>query len=142
MLCFGYNGLRTPVAWDSGESRMSEHVTIELSEQVARRAESVARLSHRRVEDVLAELLERAVEELPVDMLPDEDVIALAGMTLDKDRDDELSGLLTRNREAALDDEAKRRLDELMGVYERGLLRKAQALREAVRRGLLEPLVA
>ena len=121
---------------------MSEQITIELSEQVARRAESIARLSRRRVEDVLAELLERAVEELPVDMLPDEDVIALAEMTLDKDRDDELSELLARNRESQLDDAAKRRLDELMGIYERGLLRKAQALREAVRRGLLEPLVA
>jgi hypothetical protein len=31
---------------------MSEYVTIELSEQVARRAERVARISHRRVEDV------------------------------------------------------------------------------------------
>lgn len=121
---------------------MSEHVTIELSEQVARRAEAVARLSGRRVEDVIAELLERAVEELPVDMLPDEDVIALAGMILDEDRNDDLNALLVRNREGHLDDETKRRLDELMGVYEHGLLRKAQALREAVRRGLLEPLVA
>lgn len=124
------------------EYSMSEHVTIELSEQVARRAESVARLSNRRVEDVLAELLERAVEELPVDMLPDEDVITLADMVLDGDRNEELSGLLARNREGRLDDEAKRQLDEIMSVYERGLLRKAQALREAVRRGLREPLVA
>jgi hypothetical protein len=41
-----------------------------------------------------------------------------------------------------LDDDEKRRLDELMRVYERGLLRKAQALRAAVRRGLREPLKA
>ncbi len=40
---------------------MSEHITIELSEQAASRAESVARLSSRRVEDVIAEILERAV---------------------------------------------------------------------------------
>jgi hypothetical protein len=32
------------------------------------------------------------------------------------------------------------RLDALMGGYERGLLRKAQALRVAVQRGLREPL--
>ena len=34
----------------------------------------------------------------------------------------------------------RRRLDELMHVYEQGLLRKAQALRVAVQRGLREPL--
>jgi hypothetical protein len=121
---------------------MSEQVTIEVSKQVARRAESVARIRHQRVEDVLADLLERAVEELPVDLLPDEDVLALAEMTLDGDQEEELGDLLARNREGALDDELRMKLDELMRVYEHGLLRKAQALREAVRRGLREPLVA
>jgi hypothetical protein len=54
----------------------------------------------------------------------------------------ELSDLLARNREGVLDGESQLRLDELMRVYEHGLLRKSQALREAVRRGLREPLVA
>jgi hypothetical protein len=121
---------------------MSEQITLEVPEQVARRAESVARITHRRVEEILVELLERAVEELPVELLPDEDVAALAAMTLDDDLQEELSELLSRNRGGQLDDEARRRLDELMRVYEHGLLRKAQALREAVRRGLREPLVA
>ena len=121
---------------------MNEQITIEVPEQVARRAESVARITHRRIEEILVELLERAVEDLPVDLLPDEDVAALAAMTLNNDVQGELSELLSRNREGRLDDEAKRRLDELMRVYEHGLLRKAQALLEAVRRGLREPLVA
>jgi hypothetical protein len=121
---------------------MSEQITIEVSEQVARRAESVARITHQRVEDLLADLLERAVNELPVDLLPDQDVLALAAMTFDGDRQEELSALLARNREGALDGESQRELDERMRVYEHGLRRKAQALREAVRRGLREPLVA
>lgn len=41
-----------------------------------------------------------------------------------------------------LDAEGQRELDELMGLYERGLLRKSQALRVAVRRDLREPLQA
>jgi hypothetical protein len=113
-----------------------------VTDEEFQRAESVARIRHQRVEDVLADLLERAVEELPVDLLPDEDVLALAEMTLDGDQEEELGGLLARNREGALDDESRTKLDELMRVYEHGLLRKAQALREAVRRGLREPLVA
>ena len=60
---------------------MSEQITIAVSEQVARRAESVARIRRQPIEEVLADLLERAVEELPVDLLPDEDVLALAAMT-------------------------------------------------------------
>jgi hypothetical protein len=49
--------------------------------------------------------------------------------------------LLERNRECGLD-AAGRHQDELMGLYEQGLLRKSQALRVAVRRGLREPLEA
>ena len=132
---------RPPTVRDTQPS-MSEQITIAVSEQVARRAEVLARIRHQRVEDVLADLLERAVEELPVDLLPDEDVLALAEMTLEGDQQEELSDLLVRNREGTLDGESQLRLDELMRVYEHGLLRKAQALREAVRRGLREPLVA
>jgi hypothetical protein len=51
-----------------------------------------------------------------------------------------LSELLVHNREGMLDAEGRRKLDELMHIYEHGLLRKAQALRVAVQRGLREPL--
>ncbi len=52
-----------------------------------------------------------------------------------------LSELLERNRENRLDEQNRRHLDELMRVYEHGL-RKSQAFRVAVQRGLLEPLQA
>lgn len=51
-----------------------------------------------------------------------------------------LGDLLARNREGTLDAEGQRQLDELMRIYEHGLLRKSQALRVAVQRGLREPL--
>jgi len=51
-----------------------------------------------------------------------------------------LSDLLDRNRERRLDEAGRRRLDELMLQYEQGLLRKAQTLRVAAERGLIEPL--
>lgn len=55
---------------------------------------------------------------------------------------DELSALLARQREGALDDVARRQLDELMAIYRRGMVQKAQALKVAVERGLRPPLDA
>jgi hypothetical protein len=64
-----------------------------------------------------------------VEALPDDEVMALTVLHLPAEQQDALSTRLERNRENTLDDEERRRLDELMRVYERGLLRKAQALR-------------
>ncbi|MCS6859480.1 MAG: hypothetical protein NZT92_04070 [Abditibacteriales bacterium] len=77
---------------------------------------------------------------MPGALLSDEEVLALTELQLDKEQQATLSDLLERNREGALDAEGRRQLDELMRVYEQGLLRKAQALRVAVQRGLREPL--
>jgi hypothetical protein len=73
-------------------------------------------------------------------MLSDEEVLALSELQLSEDRQARLSRLLMRQRENTLDAEGKRELDELMQAYERGLLRKSQALLEAVQRQLREPL--
>jgi hypothetical protein len=68
--------------------------------------------------------------------------MALTELHLPPEQQDALSTLLERNRENTLDDDQRRRLDELMRVYECGLLRKARALRVAVQRGLLEAVSA
>ena len=119
---------------------MSDQITIQVSDHVVRRAAEIAAREHRAVEDVLAEWLDQLVNEPPVASLSDGEVMALTKMQLTPDQDTELTALLEDNREGALDDQARQRLDELMRVYEHGLLRKAQALRVAVERGLREPL--
>jgi|SRR6185295_4451413 len=121
---------------------MSEQVTIQVSDEVVRHATTVASRFHRRVEEILAEWLESVVSELPVESLSDNDVIGLTELQLSDEQQAALSELLERNSENSLCEEDRRRLDELMRVYEHGLLRKAQALRVAVQRGLLEPLQA
>jgi len=78
--------------------------------------------------------------ERPVETLADGEVLALTELQLPSEQRSLLSELLQRNREGELDAEAQRQLDELMRVYEHGLLRKAQALRVAVQRGLRAPL--
>jgi hypothetical protein len=52
----------------------------------------------------------------------------------------ELSELLARQREGALSDDERGRLDALMRSYRQGMVRKAQALKVAVERGLQPPL--
>ncbi|MGH9945503.1 MAG: hypothetical protein ACRD9R_24375 [Pyrinomonadaceae bacterium] len=121
---------------------MSQPITIQVSEQVARHAAQVAAQTRRSLEEVLASWLEVAIAQRPVEELSDEEVLALAEIRLSAEQEATLSDLLQQNREGALDAEGRRRLDELMRLYEYGLLRKAQALRVAVHRGLREPLQA
>jgi hypothetical protein len=115
---------------------MSEKVTLELPEALAQRARAVAAQTHRRVEDVLVEWIDRAGGEAVVELLPDDQVLALCDGQMEDARQEEVSDLLARNREGLLQGPERERLEELMGVYRRGLVRKAQAWKVAVERGL------
>lgn len=119
---------------------MSEQITIQVSDQVVGHATRVAAQSQRRIEDVLADWLESVITEMPVEALSDEEVVTLMEMQLRPEQQTILTDLLARNQDNTLDSEGRQQLDELMQVYERGLLRKAQALRVAVQRGLRAPL--
>jgi len=103
--------------------RMSEIVTLELPEHVVRSAQAVAARTNRRVEEVLVDWINQAATEVPIDSLSDED-------------QNELSDLLARNREGQRDNTDHARLDALMQVYRRGIVRKAQAWKVAAALGL------
>ncbi len=83
-----------------------------------------------------------SVAELSVEVLDDASLLALCELRLSAAEQAELDVLLVENGEGLLDETGKSRLDVAMEEYERRLLRKSQALREAVARGLREPLVA
>lgn len=119
---------------------MSELITIKVSDAVARFATQLGVRRHQPREDALSEFLESAVNETPVESLSDNEVLALSEMQFSADQDALLSELLARQREDQLDAQGRQALDELMRAYEKGLLRKAQALRVAVERGLRAPL--
>ena len=115
---------------------MSEIVTLKLPEHVVRSARAVAERTPRRVEEVLVDWIDQAAAEVPVDCLSDDEILGLCdGQLTDQDQE-ELSCLLARNREGQLDDTDRTRLDALMQAYRRGLVRKAQAWKIAVARGL------
>lgn len=119
---------------------MSQQITIQVSEQVVRQAAQVAAQTERSVEEVLASWLEAVVTELPVEELSDAELLALTELRFTDEQQAALSDLLAQNREGALDAGGQRRLDELMRLYEHGLLRKSQALRIAAQRGIIAPL--
>ena len=118
---------------------MSDRVTIELPDELARRARAMAAAGHRRLEDAVVEWIGRAVAEPEVTTLPDEALLHLCDATLEPDDQLELSGLLADSREGRLDAPGRPRLDELMALYRRGLVLKARAWQEAVTRGLRTP---
>jgi hypothetical protein len=119
---------------------MSQQITLKISDEVARRATTIAAQTERSVEEVLTAWLDALVNELPIENLPDSEVMSLTQLELTEQQQDALSQLLTLNREGTLDVPGRHHLDELMRLYEHGLLRKAQALRVAVHRGLMAPL--
>lgn len=80
------------------------------------------------------------LDEIPVALLPDEEVLILSYSFMDPNQHEEISDLLADQREGMIDEVGRKRLDELLQIYDRGLLRKSEALVEAVRRGLRLPL--
>lgn len=121
---------------------MGQTVSLDLPPDLAQRAAAVAQQTHRRVEDVLLEWLGRAASDVPIESLPDDQVLALANREMSQSEQRALSTLLARQREGTLDEAKRQRLDELMTSYRRGMVEKARALKVAVERGLRPPLDA
>jgi len=119
---------------------MSGRITIQVSEQAIQRAAQIAASTKRSVENVLSGLVETSLAELPVELLSNQEVLTLTELKLTQDEQERFGNLLYENREGLLAAEGRKELEQMMKVYERGQLRKAQALEEAVKRGLIPPL--
>jgi predicted transcriptional regulator len=127
---------------------MSRRVTLELPDEVLDRAERLAVLTHRDVKQLLAEAVsamlppldEQLVEVRPMAEISDAEVLRLADRRLPPRQDRRLSQLLDRQQAEALTSPERAGLLGLMQTYEVQWLQQAEALAEAVRRGLREPL--
>jgi hypothetical protein len=126
---------------------MSE-VTLNLPDDVVHQAELWARTIGRPVNDIIADAVERSLRQLgsppaggrPPESWSDEEVLAAADATMSVEEDERLSELLDHQQAGSLTEAERVELAALMQVYASGTLRKAFGLREAVRRGLREPL--
>jgi len=127
---------------------MSTQVTITLPDEIYQRAELFARLANRDVASVLADTIQLSIPLVrpnildlePISDLSDEQGFALTELQMEPDQDARLSELLDRQQAGLLAEEERLGLQALMQIYQEGLLRKATALSEAVKRGLMEPL--
>ena len=124
---------------------MSANITLTLPETVLQRAQLWAEQSGQPVNDFLTETIELSLAPMghtppPMTEWTDEDVLAATEMQLPCEDDQQLTRLLDCQREGRLSESEAAELRHLMLVYQEGLLRKAMALREAVRRKLREPL--
>ncbi|PDW02274.1 hypothetical protein [Candidatus Viridilinea mediisalina] len=119
---------------------MSETIILNLPDPLVARARAVATQTERHLEDVLLEWLDRAATDVPIELLPDAQILALRDDELSRDQQEQLSRLLERQREGLLTAPERVQLQELLGLYRRGMVRKAQALSIAVARGLQTPV--
>jgi hypothetical protein len=59
---------------------MSEAIALELPETLAKKVKEIATLNRRSIEDMLIELIDRAINDVPVDSLPNEQILALCNL--------------------------------------------------------------
>ena len=89
---------------------------------------------------MLAQWIRTGGGEPVIELLSDEELLAVCDSQPEESAQDELSDLLDRNREGELAEVERQRLDDLMRNYRSGLVRKAQAIKIAVDRGIRERL--
>jgi hypothetical protein len=126
---------------------VSVQLTLTLPEHIYQRAQRLAELTGREVPEIIADalgsllpLVPQIATSTPVEALSDEAVLALTDLQMEGPYEDRLSTLLEQQQAGDLNELEQLELDALMRVYDIGTLRKAQALAEAVKRGLREPL--
>lgn len=115
-------------------------LTIRLPDKLEQAARKLATQTKRPIEDVVIDLVSNGFEIVPVRLLPDDQVLELTEFMLPDDQQHELSDLLYKQREGQLQGDEPERLNDLMQVVRRTQVRKSEAIKEAVNRGLMPPL--
>lgn len=118
------------------EDAMSQTVILELPDDVIHHAQSIAEHSQQRIEDVLRAWIDQAAANVPLELLSNQQILALCDAQLSQPEQQMLSALLYQQREHTLDPNQKQQLQSLLQTYRHAMLRKAEALKVAVERGL------
>jgi hypothetical protein len=129
---------------------MSNQITITLPDDVYQKAEHFARLANRDLASILVDTIQFSIPPIsleattlePVSALSDQQVLALTELQMESEEDIRLSELLDKQQAGIVTESEHSKLQTLMQIYQEGLLRKATALSEAVKRGLIKELGA
>ena len=126
------------------DANMSTEITLSLPEELVEQAEILASRTGRQVDAVLNDVLQlslSSVGSLSKDRKPwadceNEEVLSACEISFDENTEARFSELLERQRAKELTDTERSELAALMQRYKDGLLLKAEAIHEAVRRGI------
>ncbi len=133
---------------------MNKPITLNLPEDVYNRANSLAQLISRDLADVLIEAISLSLSSTSpfsendsnktesIKSLSDSELLTLSELQMESEQDLRLSQLLLKQQANTLSETERPELWILMQIYQTLLVKKAAALREAVSRGLREPLEA
>jgi hypothetical protein len=128
---------------------MAVEITLSLPEDLIEQARRIAGATDSNTETVLTDVLDMiwptldtfsVSNEPPVSSLPDEEVLELADMKMDRAENKRLRALQTKGKTTGLTAGESNELLLLFKKYQLGQLRKSEALAEAVQRGLRKPL--
>lgn len=117
-------------------------VTISLPDKVFANVANLASKTHRRVDEIIVEKIEREfsldVEDLEkqIAVCSDREVVELSNLQMPEKQDQRLSFLLQKQGEKDLAKSERKELWKLMEMNRLTTLKKAFALRELSRRGL------
>lgn len=119
-------------------------ITINLPERVVANLSAIAGKSHRGIDEIIVENIERAFAAesdylaKQISLCTDREVLELADIQMPVAEDNRLSELLQKQGEAALTTNEQKELWNLMETNRLTTLKKALALREISRRSLNE----
>lgn len=121
---------------------MIMEITISLPDRVLANVASLASKTQRRIDEVIAEQIERefaldVIElERQIAVCSDAEIVKLAALQMPEKQDRRLSFLLDKQNAAELTESERKELWKLMEANRAATLKKAFALREAARRDL------
>lgn len=113
---------------------MGRQITLQVDDKLYWQAREQASITGRSLEDILNEWLSRVSEHIPIEQLSNDEVLSLCEFKLNPINEYELRRLLNTY---ALTPQENARLDELLNIYRRGIIRKHRALQVASARGLM-----
>lgn len=126
---------------------MSTTITVSLPDETYKLVQTYAAYSQRDLSEIITAALATSLPSLEVinelraiSKLPDDEIVSLTHLRMERKADRRLSLLLDRQQSGEVTELERAELAALLREYEIGLLRQSQALAEAVRRGLRPPL--
>jgi hypothetical protein len=125
---------------------MNTKITITLPDHLVEQAQQFGKNTSRDAETVLADALELMwptlddassyQSGLSISQLSDSEILALANLKMNPEQRDRLGYLQAKGKAEGLTTDERYELLALMQIYQRGHLRKSEAMAEAAKRGL------